>query len=107
MLSAELDAALGRRPDLCVVKVADGARDNWSYLDALAPQGTSVVDFYHGAEQLKAALDAGYGENDATGRAQFEKLRHVLRDAPDGVEKVIRALNYQRKRHPRKTRIGE
>ena len=60
MLSAELDAALGRRPDLCVVKVADGARDNWSYLDALAPQGTSVVDFYHGAEQLKAALDAGY-----------------------------------------------
>ena len=82
-LSAELEAALGRRPDLHVVKVADGARDNWSY------------------------LDARYGDNDARGRAQFEKLRHVLREAPDGVQKVIRSLDYQRKRFPRRKRIGE
>ena len=106
-LSAELEAALGRRPDLHVVKVADGARDNWSYLDALAPQGTAVVDFYHATEQLKGALDARYGDNDATGRAQFEKLRHVLREDPDGVQKVIRSLDYQRKRFPRRKRIGE
>ena len=107
MLSAELDTVLGRRPELHVVTVADGAHDNWRYLDALAPEATSVVDFYHAAEQLKSALDARYGENDATGRAQFHKLRHLLLDDPDGVEKVIRALNYQRKRFPRRTRIGE
>ena len=106
-LSAELEAALGRRPDLHVVKVADGARDNWSYLDALAPQGAAVVDFYHATEQLKGALDARYGDNDARGRAQFEKLRHVLREDPDGVQKVIRSLDYQRKRFPRRKRIGE
>ena len=29
MLSAELDTVLGRRPDLQVVTVADGAHDNW------------------------------------------------------------------------------
>ena len=46
-------------------------------------------------------------ENDATGRAQFHKLRHLLLDDPDGVEKVIRALDYQRKKFPRRTRIGE
>ena len=74
-LSAELEAALGRRPDLHVVKVADGARDNWSYLDALAPQGTAVVDFYHATEQLKGALDARYGDNDARARAQFERVQ--------------------------------
>ena len=91
-----LDAALGKRPDLQVVTVADGARDNWRFLDALAPEATAVVDFFHATEQLKSALDACYGENDPKGRAQFEKLRHVLRDDPSGVEKVIRALSYQR-----------
>ena len=106
-LSAELDGALGKRPDLHVVTLADGARDNWRYLDALVPEGTAVVDFYHATEQLKAAVDARYGEHDARGRAQFEKLRHVLREDLDGVEKVIRALNYQRKRQPRKRRIAQ
>ena len=106
-LSAELDAALGKRPGLHVVTVADGARDNWRYLDTLAPEATAVVDFYHAAEQLKAALDACYGENDAKGRAQFKKLRHLLLDDPNGVEKVIRALDYQRKKFPRRTRIGQ
>ena len=107
MLGAELDTVLRRRPDLQVVTVADGAHDNWRYLDALAPEATAVVDFYHAAEQLKSALDARYGENDARGRAQFHKLRHVLLDDPDGVDKVIRALDYQRKKFPRRTRIGQ
>ena len=43
MLSAEVDAALSQRPDLEVVKLADGARDNWSYLDELAPQAASSL----------------------------------------------------------------
>ena len=50
MLSAELDTVLGRRPDLQVVTVADGAHDNWRYLDVLAPEATAVVDFYQYAE---------------------------------------------------------
>ena len=60
ILAAELEAALSTRPDLQVVTVADGARDNWRFLDALARQATAVVDFYHAAEQLKGALDACY-----------------------------------------------
>lgn len=106
-LSAELEAALRQRPALSVVKVADGARDNWSYLDALMPAGTAVVDFYHAAEQLKGALDAGYGETSAKGQAQFMKLRHVLLEDGDGVERVVRALAYLRTKHRRKKRIGE
>ena len=106
MLSAEFGIALGKRPDPHVVSIADGAHDNWRYLDVLAPEATAVVDFYQAAEQLEAALDTCYGENDSKGRAQFHKLRHVLLDDCDGVEKVIRALDYQRKKFPRRTRIG-
>ena len=56
MLSAAVNAALAQRPDLELVKLADGAHDNWSYLGQLAPQAarsTEVVDFFHAAEQLK------------------------------------------------------
>ena len=107
MLAAEVSAALGQRPDLTVVTVADGARDNWTYLDALVPEGTPVLDFYHAAEHLKAALDAAYGDGSAKGQAQFKKLRHVLLEDEDGVEKVIRALVYLRNKHRRRQRIGE
>jgi len=110
MLSAEVDAALSQRPDLEVVKLADGARDNWSYLDDLAPQAaTSVrlVDFFHAAEQLRAAVDAAYGQNDPRGRTQYEKHLHVLRHDHDGVEQVIRSLRYLRDRYPRRKRIGQ
>ena len=110
MLSAEVDAALEQRPDLTVVKLADGARDNWSYLGQLAPQAESsdeLVDFFHAAEQLKAATDAAYGENDTRGRAQYEKHRHVLRHELGGVERVIRGLRYLRCKYPRRKRIKE
>jgi hypothetical protein len=97
ILSAEVDAALSQRPDLEVVKLADGARDNWSYLEELAPQAVSsvrLVYFFHAAEHLRAAVDAAYGENDLRGRSQYEKHLHVLRHDHGGVEKVIRSLRY-------------
>ena len=106
-LGAELEAVLGKRPDLHVVTIADGAHDNWRFLDALAPQGTALVDFYHAAEQLKSGLDACYGEGNAKGRAQYEKLRHLLRHDLGGVEKVIRSLNHERRKQPENKRIAE
>lgn len=107
MLAAEVETALARRPELTVVKVADGAPDNWTFLNTLMPEGEERVDFFHAVEQLKAALDAAYGENDPKGRAQFEKLRHHLRHDPRGAEKVIRALVHLRAKHPQRKRIRE
>jgi hypothetical protein len=107
ILAAEVEAVLATRPALTVVKVADGAKDNWTFLATLVPTGEERVDFYHAAEQLKAALDAAYGENDPKGKSQFNKLRHILREDADGVEKVIRALIYLRSKCPRRRRVGE
>ena len=110
MLSAEVDAALRQRPDLEVVKLADGAHDNWSYLDELAPQAVrseTLVDFFHAADQLNDATDAAYGENNERGRAQYEKHLHVLRHDHGGVQRVIRALRYLRGKYPRRKRIRE
>ena len=102
ILEKDLAAVLARRPSLQLVKVADGAQDNWRYLSEALPQGTEVIDFYHAAEHLKDALDAAYGENTPQARARFETYRHILLEVAHGVEKVIRALVYLRGCHPQR-----
>jgi len=106
LLTAEVTAALTARPELCLVKLADGAPDNWSYLTNELPPGQEVVDFYHAAEHLHAALGAAYGETSPACKAQFEKLRRVLRDDPRGVDKVIRSLRHLHNRYPRRKKIS-
>ena len=106
MLTQELAVVMEQRPELQVVKVADGAKDNWRYLSGLEVAGVPVADFYHAAEHLHAALCAAYGEASPKGQAQLEKLRHLLRHEEDGVEKVIRALCYLREQHPRSNKLA-
>jgi hypothetical protein len=104
-LTAEVMGALIQRPDLRVVKVADGAPDNWSYLGETLPFGVEVLDFYHAAEHLGAALGAAYGEGTPPYQERVETLRKVLRDDPQGADKVIGALSRLRTRYPRRQAI--
>jgi hypothetical protein len=104
-LTAEVFSALVERPDLWVVKLADGAPDNWSYLDDTLPGGEALVDCYHATEHLHGALQAAYGETSAACQAQCEKLRRLLRDAPEGGDKVIRALRSVHTKHPHRKPI--
>ena len=104
-LTAEVMGALIQRPDLRVVKVADGAPDNWSYLGETLPLGEEVLDFYHAAEHLGDALGAAYGEGTPQYQERFATLREVLRDAPEGVDTVMGALCRLRTRYPRRQAI--
>ena len=105
MLAEEVAWARSKKPSLRFVKVADGAKDNWTYLDEELPEGPGIVDFYHAAEHLKPALDAAYGETSPKARAQFEKLRHVLLEERRGADKVIRALVHLRDTHRQSRKI--
>lgn len=105
ILEAELAAVLKQRPSLQLVKLADGAKDNWTFLSNSLPPGQEILDFYHAAEHLSAAMGAAYGDGTIEARHQFEIKRHILRHKDDGVDAVIRSLAYLAKKHPRKTRI--
>ena len=107
MVAAEVEAVLGQRPDLELVKVADGAKDNWTFLTRALPDGVELIDFYHAAEHLSDAFDAAHGADSTKASAQFEKYRHLLRHEPDGVASVIRALVYLRSKHPHRDRIAQ
>lgn len=106
ILTAELETVLEQRPELTVVKLADGAKDNWTYLSKALPKGMEMVDFYHAAEHLKTVFDSAYGEHSPAATAQFEKYRRLLRDDAEGVTKVIRALAYLKKKHPRRKKLA-
>lgn len=106
MLEAEVGAILAKQPSLVVVKLADAAADNWDFLssDAL-PEGPEIIDFFHATEHLHAAVALAYGDGTHETRYRYERLRETLRDVPDGVEKVIRALAYLVEKHPRKQKL--
>jgi hypothetical protein len=107
MLSAEVSAILARSPGLKLVKVADGAADNWAYLssDAL-PAGEEAVDFFHASEHLHAAIATVYGDGTHETQFRYATLRDTLRDEDGGVDKIIRALKHLASKHPRKTSLA-
>jgi hypothetical protein len=104
-LTAEVLGALLQRPELHVVKVADGTADNWTYLSDTLPIGQDVLDFYHAVDHLSVALGAAYGEGTPTHHERLATLRAILRDTPQGVDKVIEALGRLRSRYPRRQAI--
>jgi hypothetical protein len=106
-LHLDATAVLAEHPELRIVKLADGANDNWTFLSSILPGGIEILDFYHAAEHLNGALGSVYGDGTIEARKHFAALRFVLLEEPDGVEKVIRALNYLRKKHPAKDRVAK
>ena len=88
-LASEVAHIRQTRPDIAIIAVADGAPDNWTFLESLSSEA-EAVDFWHGCEHLRTASDH------AVDPRWFETYRHVLRHDQHGVAKVIRALRYLR-----------
>lgn len=103
-LETECQSILTLRPDLKVVKLADGAKENWRFLDRLdlglpshllaQVEQVSIVDFCHAAEHLKKACDAIWNDSAVRSKAKFECLRTLLKEQDGGVEIVIRSLKH-------------
>lgn len=108
-LTEAVATVLGQRPELALVKLADGAKDNWRFLtEELCPgEGVELLDFFHAADHLNDALEAAYGKGSHLAKVQHEKYKTILRDEDRGVEKVIRALAYQHKKHPRRATLAK
>jgi hypothetical protein len=94
------------------VAIADGAEENWRSFDRpLYTEATRIVDHGHACDHLRAAMTAYDGDQSVEGRAEYARLRILLRDQPGGVDAVItersrlaRTLGGQR-RTARRTRL--
>jgi hypothetical protein len=108
MLLLELGSVLGARPEIKIVKLADGAADNWEFLDELPWDAEAVlVDFFHATEHMSAAFGAAYGDGSIAARNQFDVWRRMLLEDDTGADKVIRALARLAKKHPRNRTIAK
>jgi hypothetical protein len=117
-LEAEAQSILALRPDLKIVKLADGAKENWRFLEHLdlglsadqqgqADPPVSIVDFCHAADHLKKACDAIWPDDPVKSKAKFVCLRTLLKEKEGGVNLVIRSLkhHFSRARGSRRERI--
>src|SRR5215467_7234859 len=110
-LDAELASILAVRPDLEVVALADGAEENWRYFERpVYDKATKIVDYGHASQHIRAAMVAYYGEQSVAGRAEYERLRIILRDQPGGADDVIAALarlarKMRGKKHKRRRKL--
>ena len=118
MLSADVDAALAQRPDLEVVKLADGAHDNWSYRaaetaasEALASQKYAWESVYNqiteyaltsvnsAEEARKSAIGASSRANEAAEALQSasDNIADTLgfQSSEEAVRAIIESLEIQ------------
>ena len=72
---------------------ADGEWGNWTFSETLNPD-VEVLDFWHAVEKLNVAAQAAFGPDETASTKWFEAKRHILRDDPKGVDKVMDALRY-------------
>ncbi len=89
-----------KRPDLKIVKVADGARDNWTFLNDKIKEGECVLDFYHAVQHLFCALECIHGKQTSGSVIAFKKYRDILLNDDKGIDKVIHHLKYQLRKNP-------
>jgi hypothetical protein len=100
-LETETASILAMRPDLKRVLLADGAKPNWHLLSAIdqacgppTQASVEIVDFYHACDHLKEGCDAAWGESSIRSKAEFERLKILLKEDHQGAERVIRVLRY-------------
>lgn len=101
-LQAEVQAVRALAPRLRVVKLSDGAPAHWDYLKRLElgpgslVENWEVIDYFHACDHLHHALTLVWGEGTPKGRAEFERLKTLLKEADDGAQRVIQHLAYRR-----------
>ncbi len=78
-----------RFPEATIVGVADGAKDNWSFLDKFT--SNLCLDFFHAAEYVSKVAKAAFSEENE--RKDWLKTRlHELKHTPDFASVLIEEM---------------
>ena len=87
-----------------LIKIADGAADNWRFLsDTLFPgKGVELLDYFHASDPLNDAMEAAYGKGSAMAIAKYQEYKSLLKNEIGGIEKVINTLKYHSQKKNRK-----
>jgi len=104
-LEAECQSIFALRPELKVIKLADGAEENGRFLDHLAlgldaaaqaqVEQVSITDCSHGADHVQQACEVIWGAGSVESQAEFARLRTRRKEDAKGVDTIIGRLRYR------------
>jgi hypothetical protein len=73
-------------PHATCVGVADGAPDNWTFLQEHVQ--VQILDYFHAVEYLSTVSQAAF-KRPFEGKDWFDKARHMLREECDGAKQLL------------------
>jgi hypothetical protein len=83
----KLDRVKAAHPGALYVDLADGARENWLYLDSVTQR--QVVDFYHAAQYVWKSADVLFAGTAAGPQPWVDEWCHRLKHEPGAAEALI------------------
>ena len=86
-LSREIDRTKQLYPDACYIGVADGAHDNWSYLERYTDE--QVLDFYHATEYLSKVANSVFSSSAKKRKAWLDDRCHELKHTSGAAQTIL------------------
>jgi len=92
--SREIERIKEKFPDVLYIGLADGAKDNWTFLAQYTKR--LLVDFYHAREYIGKAAEAIFGRDEINKRIWEDTFSHDLKHKHGTAGRLIKELEKQR-----------
>ena len=77
-------------PDANYIGIADGSKDNWSFLEQYTQKQT--LEFYHATGYLKAVAPAAFPRQKAKRESWLDSKCHQLKHVPDAANDILQEM---------------
>lgn len=91
--TSEIEGIVSRFPNATIVGVADGAKDNWTFLEKFG--STLCLDFYHASEYVSRVATAAFSDEKER-RQWLESRLHDLKHASSFAVKLAEEMEEMR-----------
>ena len=93
-MGREIERVKATFPNALYIGLADGARDNWTFLETYTQR--SLLDFYHAREYIGKAASAIFGRDEINKQTWEEDFSHDLKHKQGTASRFIKELQKQR-----------
>lgn len=94
MFSREIERVKERFPDVLYVGLADGAKDNWTFLNQYTKN--LLLDFYHAREYISKSASAIFGRDKVNKEIWENDWSHKLKHKQGTASRFLKELENQR-----------
>ena len=101
--SREIERIKEKFPDVLYIGLADGAKDNWTFLKPYTKH--QVLDFYHAREYISKAASAIFGRDKVSKKIWEDTFSHNLKHKQGAASRFLKELKIQRANLDRKNFI--